>query len=455
MKNFARRLQSPWVILPLIVFICLGLRLLYLHETVSPNYLEDSDGYYSIANALFTNNFLINFFNPWRVPAYPLFIGLIMWIVQHINAPVGSPAFSQSMNLIVYIQTALGLAEIILLYLSLRTVGIRRCWSYALSLFIGMDVMLIWQERAILTECITTFWLVCLIFFFIRALKTPTWKKFLGLFFIFSLGFLIRPNYVFLPFVLLPIIPICHRKPWITRLTLITVVTYAIVPGFYIYQNSVLHGYLGITHTADINVLGRIVRNNIPIESGKNVTFFYENIRDYRTRKENTETPYIFLDTYDPFIAGNPVRLNEMQLFTKKVFLGAFPQYVGSVIRDLPNSLTQAPDDRLLSPITVKSPGISKFLTGISRFYLTMQYLTFAIFLFIPVTLLSFFRRRTFEFAVLTFLGILSLYQIFVMLFYGYEDWGRLIGAGQPVYYLFSFYWIGHCISKIHTNKRS
>lgn len=454
MKKFIHALCSPWIILPCILLLCLGIRLLYLHETYYPNLLPDTGNYYDFALRLLNENFIFYFFNPSRTPIYPLVIGTVMWITGNIHAPLYTASSYQGLGILVYIQTALGLLGIILLYLSMRDIGIRRIWSYLFSLFIGTNIMLFWQERAILTESITTFILITMTFFFIRILKKPTWKKFLGLFFIFTLAFLIRPNYVLLPFVLLPIIMMYHRKFWVSRLTMITMVAYAFVPGSYVYENAVLHGYVGITHIADINVLGRILRNNILVGSGGTVPYFYARVLDYRARGLDTSMPYMFLSNYDMMIYDNTQRLNELQTFTRKVIVGAFPQYAASVIRDVPNALLDVPDDSLLGLITIKSPVIHSLFIGIAAFYQFIQYITFALFLFLPVTLISFFKRRKFEFAVLTFLGILSLYQIFVMLFYGYGDWGRLVGAGQPVFYLFSFYWLGRVISTIHLGKR-
>ncbi len=452
MKKIISRFSTPWIVIPVIVLIVLGIRILYMSTTQYPIFTDDSGNYYYYANHLFTDNFLAYFFNNYRTPGYPIFLALIMFLSGHFNAALYSRSFYQGLNIVVYTQTILGVLEIPLLYITLRQLKIRNVWAYCCCLFIGMDIMLFWQERTILTESITTFWLMLLVFVYIITLKNPSWKKFLAVLVLFIIGFFVRPSYVLLPILLLPIIALYHKKRWVTWFTVIILIVYFLIPGLYIYKNVTIHNYAGVTQIADINVMGRILRFNIPVESGRDVPFFYTTVNDYRARGGNTQMPYWYLSFYDPSMFYNSGRMNDLQKFTRQVMIGTFPQYFGSVLTDLPHALTDTPADDLLPIGSIKSPPLRAVFTSLFTVYKYMQYVTFAIFVFLPITFASFFSRKNFRVAALMFLGLLSIYQIGVTLVYGYGEWGRLVGAGQTVFYLFSFFWIAQIIHP-HVNR--
>ena len=112
-----------------------------------------------------------------------------------------------------------------------------------------------------------------------------------------------------------------------------------LVPALYIVGNTVYHEYKGIQHVGDIDVLGRILEFDTPIEAGKAYSYFYESVTDYRNRKGNP-MPFEFINTYDDSMYVNTTRMNELQGFTRSVVLGNLPSYVTDAFATIPSAMT-------------------------------------------------------------------------------------------------------------------
>lgn len=211
-----------------IIIVGLIIRLLvsalYQHITLYP----DSRDYILLAERL--RDFSLSGYEGERSPGYPLLIYLTGF----------------SGILIAITQSLIGICTLIVIYKTMISTGVKRNFSFSIILLLSCYLPTIFFEVTLLTETVTLF-IVSLIFFLFFKLtkdKEYSFSTFLWLTLLCGYLILIKPFYIFLPF-LLTIILLCQKNKIKTIWAKCTI--FVLIPSLvflgWSYVNKVNTGY--------------------------------------------------------------------------------------------------------------------------------------------------------------------------------------------------------------------
>ena len=428
--------KSSLFYLALIVITASVIRYIYsvYHPTITV--ASDTFGYYEIGNRILMENISNLFFNDERTPIYPLFLASIMKLQGFPTAVVLSDEFYTGARLIVFIQHIIGILSLILMFFILRLLKVKSKYAFLLTIIISINPMVFFWEKVLVTETLTTFFLLLTLYIFLKGLETGKTVYFILLLSSLIFGFLLKPFYLFLPLFLLPVIPLYKNMKKSFMLFISITLVFLLIPLIYIRQNKINYQYNGINRSGDINLLGKILKYNLPVERAIRIEYFYENVKNYRTINGNS-MPYRFLEFYEPRIYDddNKKLMNLLPEFNFKVITGNLPEFVIKSLQELPQALSEKSE--MITP--TGSDKLSVFFILLFNIYNKLQYLFFLVFAFFPLSMLLFSKKRKFKNTSVFLLGVISVYQIFFSLFLSYGEFGRLIAPAQPVIYLFIF----------------
>lgn len=384
-----------------------------------------------------------------RTPLYPVVMTLGLYLAGMLNSAMFSAPFIWAMHKIIIFQSVAGIAALITLYLILAKLKFSPLFSLMFTIFIGLNPVVFGWERLLLPEALTAFFLITLSYSAIHILEKPSGIFFLTFFLLSVFGFLLRPVYILLPLPILLFIIIFNRfKRRIIFTTLFILIMYFGFIGIYVKGNIIKFDYPGISRAADINLLGKILQFNLPIESGKNEAVVYDAVSQYRESNQELH-PWRFLDANAGTFLGNTPRLNSLSRFTKTVISHNLVTFVWRSFLQLPASVLDLSEKYILKP---PYTDISSFAFNLLyHFYHNLQYLTLIVFIAYPLSLYKFMKTKNFHNASVLLIGTVVVYQIIFSVFFSYGEYGRLISPSQPLLYLFSFYWWGKILTILLT----
>lgn len=197
-------------------FLRLIVVLLYQHITLYP----DSEGYFSLAERLM--HFDLAGYEGERSPGYPLL--LVMGGLSEIVA--------------VILQMVLGVCTFVVAYKTMLLLEIKKNIALAFVLILNLYIPIIFFELAVLTEAFTLFMISLIFYFFFRKFSNEKYKV-IWLTLLCSYLVLIKPFYIFLPFLLLIGMELKKRS---AKYTLIFIAPLLIFLGWS-YVNKVNTGY--------------------------------------------------------------------------------------------------------------------------------------------------------------------------------------------------------------------
>lgn len=419
----------------LIVLLASVIRITYFYHFPGIWVQADTYGYYDIGKNILSGKFLQFFINDERTPIYPIFLNLPAFLSRDIGSPIFSAEFFSVMEKIILIQSLCGILGLILLFKTLRIAGASVNVAFFYTLFTTFNILVFGWERILMAESLSTFWLITLLFTLVKILKKEESRYFIFLFLLYIFGFLLKPFFVLLPVFLFPVL--VYFRP--TRVSIVgniivLLLFYLSVVG-YVWRNEIVFNYRGVNKVSELNMLGKILQFNLNIESAKNVTYFYEAVKNYRL-KNGDPMPFRFLEKYDFF--QKPDKIRDLQRFNSIVIKSNFREYVFKSIMQIPSGVVDMSELYVL-----KKPDagmLGSFFYNLSRFYNNLQYANFIIFFcFFPFVYL-FLKQRTFIWTFITLIGIITLYQIIFSIFFSYGEFGRLISPALPIIFLFTFY---------------
>lgn len=174
------------------LFVRLLVYALYQHITLYP----DTDDYISLAERI--HDFNLAGYEGERTPGYPLLICMT--------------GFSDV--LLAIFQSLIGLCTLIVVYKTMILSGIGKKYSLTITLLLSCYLPAIFFEVAILTESITLFIVTFILFLFFKLIKNKdyTFSSFLWLSLLSGYLVLIKPFYIFLPFLLVFLLLLSGNK---------------------------------------------------------------------------------------------------------------------------------------------------------------------------------------------------------------------------------------------------
>jgi 4-amino-4-deoxy-L-arabinose transferase-like glycosyltransferase len=237
----AKRIQDIMMRHPVATIILFGLfsriicMLLYRHITIYP----DSEGYIYLGRLLADGN--LAGYTGERSPGYPLLLA----------------AAGNLLSVAVAFQAVLGLVTAVYLYKTLLRLHFKAKAALVITLLLNSLLHVIFYETAILTESFTLFFMTLIFYMLFSSFFTPVRniKKIVLLGFLLGCLTLIKPFYVFLPFVIygLDVLRNFSLKRIINTGLLIVVFPLASFLGWS-YVNKVNTGYFVSTTFYGINM---------------------------------------------------------------------------------------------------------------------------------------------------------------------------------------------------------
>lgn len=434
--------------LPYLIIITIAVCIRLLYALIHPKIIltPDSFGYYlggiDMVNSPTRIDILVNFY---RTPLYAIVINLIMKIQGLFGAEFGSINFDMGSNGIMFFQHALGVLTTLLIYPISRKINLSPKTAFIVALLYASNLLVIPWERAMLTEGMAISWTIIFFLFSLKLWQNPTKSKFILFGLLSIIGILLRPVFLTLPLFYLFFIIIVNRKKEIILSAILAGLMCLLIPVGYIFINSSYHGYNEFQVTGTFNVLGRIMKNNFTADTAKSAPFFTQKMSDYKSNNGNPQ-PYDFINFADQGTFGSPARLSELRTFTNQILIRNLPGYIVSAFRDIPQALVD------VDPvIEIKSNGndiLIWFLLTIQKIHGLMILLYLLTIPFQLVFLITLFKNDKKQNVIIGIFQTLILWQIFITVFYGYGEFGRLLSVVAPVMEIVVFYWLQYFITE-------
>lgn len=445
MKPFKK---NHYIYFLIIIVIPALIRIFYTVYSPEIVITADSYGYYEHGQKMVSTKI---FAHDSRPPVYPVLLNLATLLIEKFKTPILSPDFYKAMNMVILFQTIIGLISLIILFRLLLYFKISGFLSFIFCLFIGCNIMLFAQEQAILTESLTTVLLMVLTFTTVKIIYKPKIFFFLVLLILLLLLLFLKPVYIALPFLILPILLYYHRKNTLVLISIFFIFLTVIISVFnYIRLNAKYNNYPGFSRIGEIDLLGQILYFRLPIENAKEVTYFYNNMKDYR--KTGRELmPFRFLEYYDYDIYNKPLLLNQLRNFDTKVILSNLPLFTMKTLSQIPSALLSG-NDLALYGIKANFPLLKFIFYFLFKIYNYLQIITFICIPAYLVFLYQFLKKPQFKLGAIVILGTVSVFHIIISVVFVTHEFGRLLSVTQPELYLFSFISLGYFL-KFLNNK--
>jgi hypothetical protein len=426
MKN-----EKAWIII--FFFIAILLRFLYFFSNPIPTVMPDTYGYNSVGYRILEGKMPL--INDERTPLYPLLLNVMTRIAGRTDNRLDTPEFILGSQYLTFFQSVVFLVALLFFYKTLKILKIPLVFRLVSLYLLSSNFYLLFYERVLLTESLSVSLVIITTYIGIKLILKPQFFYFLLSTFYFLLLFLLRPVFLLFPLTLFPLVMILNRTKKILVPCLLSLFVFYLLPSIFYFSNIHNYSYSGINHITDVNVLGRILKNNISVESAK-TNKFYQPVMDYR-KKGGFWDPYYFLFAFDPTLLtrdNNRKELGELQKFTKTVMINQLPMYIFGGIKDIPSALLESPS----SP-----PNISaKYYLLWNLLYQISRGTQILLSVFIPISILLFLYKLIAKSYTLTTFYIQSsifyllfsiLYLLLTTVLFGYSDFGRLLLPIVPI----------------------
>lgn len=424
--------RHPIIIIVLLAFI---VRIAYIHYDPRPILNIDSYGYFSRAVKLRTGNPLLILFSDERVPAYPLFIAAVAHPTELLVQSTEPIAFRGNQS-ILFIQMLAGIFTVIFSFSILSLLKVPLYLQLLISSLIATHGALIYWEHTILPETLVTCLLTGYAYLVLRYIKYHHSFIIVLLYLCSILLFLLKPIFIILPFITFLYILISDQKRNNYRLIFLSLISYSLFILCYVQGNKLMHGYGGINHAGEINILGRIMQFNLPLDAGTKTPFFVTKLTQYRQLQKEV-MPYRFLEWSDEAIYGKIWLLEDLRIFTKNIVRNNIFVYIYLALPDVIPALTtlDIPNDCYLQQYSVFIRKILYFSQTIRLFHLLLLILFPFYGIIWALTLIkkSVYNLR---YAQLFFLAGISMYLTLFAALGSYDSFGRLTTPAIPIMHI-------------------
>ena len=428
------RLTNEQKLVIVILFAGLVLRVLFLQSYAHPVVSPDTYGYNLVGNRILKGEQPL--LNDERTPVYPLFFKIVMNLSGRTNDRLDTVDFEKGAKNIAIFQMFVSLICSYIFYRALQLVSIHPILRYIGMFIYTSDFIILSWDNALLTESLSISLMTAVLYLTLLVVKYNKWKYTFLLTLLLTIGYLLRPVFLVLPCCIYPIL-ILKKQTLQKRIALVALGCITMIFPFLTYViNTRTYEYRGLNHITDINVLGRLLKDKIPVESAKNNQFYSEVAKHIRGTNANSD-PYYFLYTVDPTLlvrTNNRKELNELKDFTDTVIHNQWPAYTVGALRDIPSALGD-PQNPIHKPENLSFHEIWIPLYLLRN---VLQYLfTFLPILISLLVIRLLFSHGTTQYFKQSLLTIISLVVGFTLSVVGggYSDFQRLLSPITPLVY--------------------
>lgn len=421
----------------ILLVVSVIVRLFYAATHPAPIINADSYGYYGFGKQLVERPAPSSFVNQYRVPVYSTILGGLMVLNGKTSVPLDSPAFSPVISQLMFIQGGLAVLGIAVLYLLLIQLAIPIAWSFVVSLFLSLNVYAYPLERAVMTDSLASTLLISLTYMLVQLVQKPTRRAYVLFGVLSAISWLLRPNLLLVPLLSLPLLLLMKTNKKLIHTNIQVFCVSLSLPIVFVFLNSYYHGYTGISQINEINLLGRILEFDLPVEAGKEQSTYYNAVLENR-KGSGLTMPYRFIDAYAPLTYVDTRLMSQLQQFDRAIIANNLPSYIVQAASYIPKIFSDDPP--LLAIDTKAVVGVAGFfglLWSISHAAWQLGYLVFILW---PVSVWLYFRKPAASHMIPLLLGSISVSQLLVIVFFDYYDPGqyaRLASVIQPQAYLF------------------
>ena len=387
----------------------------------------DSGGYFHRAQLLLNSPSLQTIIGYARTPIFPLILGIPFMINGQLKADFQNPALSTTIMTFLRLQNLTGIIATVIFYIVLTQLKFKSWIALGITLIFGTNLLIIPWEWTVLTESWSVIWTV-----FFLLILTMYYKKFTVfrcafLTIVMLIGIFLRP--AFLPFgLVLPLIMILFEKTMQKRIATICIFV-AVVFSVLLYTicNGIFYHTYVFQSVSAINVIGRVLNKQLPLESAAN-TIIGKHIIVYRN-SGNPLDPFYFMWIEFPGEEDSPKLATDMQQFSTAILLASPISILQSVIKDMPQIIGTVSIDIAIS--SQSGTQLLFFIQAIDLFILAGSIICSP---FLLLHLLI--QRRDKKHIMIICLGITTTLIFIPTFFYSYEDYPRFLLPYTPIYLL-------------------
>lgn len=418
--------SSSLSLLLVLIVVCFIIRLAFFFIQQTPIVTQDSISYYWRSKYIMEDIHPKSFINIYRTPTYPTLLASVYSITQESkNNPIELP-FLQGTHVIIIIQSVLGVLTAGIVFLLLITIKIRTSISFFGSLFIGTNFMLIPWEHALLTESLSITWMIWFAAGILLMAKQKNHKSIVFYIAVSLFGMFLRP--AFLPLVLLggltPVLFHRIKRTFILQSVVIECVLLGTI-GMYIVGNQLFHGLGVFQAVTSINLLGRMLQYSIPVTPDSQQPLSL--VIDRYQKNVSDVNPFTFLETVNTNYNDDMKFLSELDSVTRKTLMEHPFAFLQSILHDIPDSITPIPSQIIIFP---NQSSLFAAWQQVSRF------ITILLWVVPPLNFIFHVlakQRSNQTLLFIMFAWILSIISLISNIFFGYEDYSRLITPTLPL----------------------
>lgn len=320
--------------LAFIIVLAIAARIYFVASVSEVGIYPDSLSYYQTSRLYLERGHV---FDPWRVPVYPLIllgIGQQYGMPEPIMGGVFSKVIAQAL-LLNHLAGVVGTGLFALLLFKLaRTTPV----SIGLSMYYAINPFTIAFERILLTESLALFLTIILLWIMYFIFKKIRYWLIISLSIWSIIAILLRPSFLLFPFLaVFSMIWLYRSKLSFLAACIVCLISLSTI-SIYAYGNYIHFQYPSITHVQDINVLGNILRFNIPIPNDLHTNPWGKAILSYRENPQADPQPWRLLEYETALYQAE--NINILPAFVRSVIIHSPLHYIQGVMLLLPEAIT-------------------------------------------------------------------------------------------------------------------
>lgn len=427
-------ITSFWLQAIVLIAVGIAIRTAYLTIKFTP-VVPDSISYVWQAMGIVANKPAIKeIINTVRPPVYPLF--LTHFVKNYIPNIQVNPTYSLLLFVYDYvfrIQTVSGIISGILFFWIVRQL-VSKPLAFISAVIYVVNLIVIPWERYMLTEAFAMQLVIWVLFFIVLYRKKYQAGYIICLTItLLLLAFLRSTTIVLIPVVFGGLLLTQKRKAVLPCVFGLIVCSFFIFG--YIWLNGQLHGYQTFQFSGSVNIFGRMILRNYPIPNLPPENPIPAILRRFDDQKIIKNPFYVLPEMHGQFYT-NGQSMAEVDEYNRASFLLSWPRYIKDSTGDFLSLWKEVSAWILIPPY---NPSWEKLTSPRVLFYYSQQ-------AFVSLYSASVFLFYLFPFISALFIctkkkigviyGIVSCMifsQFFSAVFFGYEEYGRLVASVTPL----------------------